>query len=464
MLGGEVDYHPGNIGVVAKEIDRYEAVKIDHGRSATEVYSSEKNAREKLLANFKNWGYLTMPFNIEKFKEAMKDVTKISEDEISDIVQDRVYQLQKAKFKIDGIEFRSISDTQLNVFFVKAKQEALQNESVLKSPYDELAQHFERILKTNLASTKELVRSLEVISKIDKLPNQTDKVHQSFKYGGWLTSIEDKDPIVWAHRNLRTIEGKSPIVWACNNPENIAPSTIHFLLTKQDIFKSEIKKIKDPKKLTALYLAVKDFGVTLRDPKNRLLAENLESLLLEVTKARDAVVNVKPLPALHKFTSRQIAKMIINEPEVFQSLNGVNSENLHHEEFLTKLSTKGLDKMLKVADKVQSKDLKRTWGEFWQELCTGFKKIKNADLKTIVGEIKNKSDQTSTNLLDGGAKSIQRQSSVRIKDMITKLTAISENNAKTYKAPMVIPQKNQRGNRRLIYNLNVDSMDCFISA
>jgi hypothetical protein len=214
IIGGELDYHASNIGVLIGEGGRYEAVKIDHGRSAMYQYSNEQSLIKTLAANFKEFSYSTMPFNIEKFKEAMKDVTKISEDEISNIVQDRVYQLQKANFKVDDINFSKYIGNKKEIYITKTKKPNVRNKTPLKSLYDDLAKYFEGTLKANLAASKELVKSLEVISKIDKDPRQTDQDYQNFKDKGWLQVIGYEDPVVWARLNGRKIEGKDPKAWA----------------------------------------------------------------------------------------------------------------------------------------------------------------------------------------------------------------------------------------------------------
>jgi hypothetical protein len=119
-------------------------------------------------------------------------------------VQDRVYQLQKADFNIENIRFRNGFGA-YKPFLSKTKKNNMKDDSkkLLKSPYDDLAKHFEKILKANLASSKELVQSLDIISKIDKDPQQTAQDYQEFQDRRWLKELNGSEPISWSKLNKK---------------------------------------------------------------------------------------------------------------------------------------------------------------------------------------------------------------------------------------------------------------------
>ncbi len=118
---GEIDGHPGNVGV--SEVIQEDgtrillAKKIDHGRCMhkfeTELYSHAsgeighaENVTQYLNRINYDYDSINAMFDIVKFVKALDEVTQISEDEIRDIISQRVYDLYYL-----GMDFKVIADT-----------------------------------------------------------------------------------------------------------------------------------------------------------------------------------------------------------------------------------------------------------------------------------------------------------------------------------------------------------------
>jgi hypothetical protein len=219
MVGGEADYHASNLGVIttqdASGQDVHTAVKIDHGRSAIMKYSSESSLREALASNFEHFRYTDIPFDVRKFKDALDEMTKISEEEIKTIVGARIQKLKDADFQIK------------NTIFPTAGSEDRRMLEMLDNDYEKLEQHYVGLLTNNLRVMKELSKTLDIIDKIDFPFTSKNKLLEVGEmdpvlfaiYTGY--TIEGKDPIAYAAKNNIKIDGQNPILYAVENDKKI---------------------------------------------------------------------------------------------------------------------------------------------------------------------------------------------------------------------------------------------------
>ncbi len=118
---GEIDGHPGNVGVskitLEDGVDKLLAKKIDHGRCMhrfdNELYSydnQEIGHLENITRYLKQLNYdydsINSMFDPVKFVKALDEITQISEDEIRNIISQRVYDLYYL-----GMDFNVIATT-----------------------------------------------------------------------------------------------------------------------------------------------------------------------------------------------------------------------------------------------------------------------------------------------------------------------------------------------------------------
>lgn len=112
LFGGEYDIHAGNVGVIKAKDDQGKDImvfaKIDHGWSASQFFSDHKKMLKNLANALKVYHYTDigkLNLKLDKFKEAVDEITKISDQEIETMIKSRVYQLKKAGMDIKDLEF-----------------------------------------------------------------------------------------------------------------------------------------------------------------------------------------------------------------------------------------------------------------------------------------------------------------------------------------------------------------------
>jgi hypothetical protein len=227
MLGGELDYHASNVGIVttkdAKGKDVHTAVKIDHGRSAMLKYPSEQDLRSELTKTFQGFKYNNIPFDVKKFKEAINEMSKISHEEIKTLVGSRIQKLREADFKIDVIPFDTYAQDKKRALVIpKPKTKELSDKN-----YEILEKHYTDLLENNIKVAKGLSKSLDIIEKIDfstKTPNNLMQVkgHDPILFSiVTKSSIDGKDPIAFAAENSHKIKDQDPILFAIHHKLSI---------------------------------------------------------------------------------------------------------------------------------------------------------------------------------------------------------------------------------------------------
>lgn len=272
---GEGDYHDGNIMIqdqtklkeqkVENGPNKHVFTKIDHGKSFLSFHSDFSALVQDVNTNFNLMDYNTainngnLSFNTIKYSDALKQmVSQFTEEQINNIVDQKVAELQKAGF--DFKEFEIDATKKLNTDPELAK--------------GELSLHYKDQLKQNLSNMKQISEQIEIVAKFTS-------VDEGFKNGKWVSEIaksgckspiefaakngimiEGKDPLVWAYHNKKQIEGKSPIEFAAKNGIKIEGKnpTIWLAATRGEKF---IKNLKREKK--ALLRDVKDFKTAVKE-------------------------------------------------------------------------------------------------------------------------------------------------------------------------------------------------------
>ncbi len=221
MMGGEVDYHTGNIGFVIENTNgtkEYIAAKIDHGRSGFRFYQSESDLREKLADGLKWDQYKEkgFKFNLHEFHQAVKEINKITDDEIDKLISSRLYKLQQLNYDISQIDYdanfeHSQYPSPKQLADYKAKMKGAKDP---KKQYDVAREFFVGKFKAQLKVMKSLEATLEIITKIN-FNNKNEE--EKFLNGGWIEEMRGKDPIQWAVKNSQKIDGLDPKKWEIKN-------------------------------------------------------------------------------------------------------------------------------------------------------------------------------------------------------------------------------------------------------
>lgn len=253
---GEIDAHEDNIGVIKKD-GEFLMAKIDHGRSGTfeHDYDSfkgyfpidEVNEHKGLSGiiglTLKKRKYQNIPFNLQKFKEAIDVMVPVLETEAEGIMKASLYQLKSA-----GVTY-----------------------------LDEASKAWEYWNDPNVTTElKQRVKEMKEISEQADLFAKMSPEIEGYEY--FADKIYKEDPILYALKNEKTIEGKDPITYAIENKKTIEGKDaskyvkanykeiskygkkrlINFFSKRKDGFNAGLRK------------AVKDIMQESLDPKNSL--------------------------------------------------------------------------------------------------------------------------------------------------------------------------------------------------
>jgi len=301
IIGGERNFGAGYIGVKTEE-NVNKVFKATHS-SDLQMQTTSMALMQDLFNDFKIGNYSNFTFNIDKFHEAMENVTKISEEEIKEIVKTRVNELKAAKVTTKGIQ---LSAKIINNVGSKSNPS---KEILEDNNYDDINKYFERILIQNLQVSKNLTQNLAVLKLIDKDSNQTDQDHEKFKNGGWLKQTTEEsfsqtfDAIAWASLNGKKIAGQDPIAWANLNGKKIAG---HDPIAWE---KGNKKYIEDARKLKAEKLKAENLSKYIEEIKNCTDASKLTNLYIE-HKSKDKESDSKLL--LDAITEAR-GKLVVNK-------------------------------------------------------------------------------------------------------------------------------------------------------
>lgn len=200
LFMGEEDFHGENLGVVENKV-----VKIDHGRSAMNLFVDEIALRKKLTKSISELYYEDMNLNPTILKQYIDEISSISSEELSQLIGSRIDNLKKEKFKLED-----------RVSYYQGQKIITRN----INDYNDL----ENFYIEKLTHQQEVMRSFgETLSIISQIEYSDDsKTQTQWINGKWLKDINSGDPILWAIDNNKKISGDDPILWAVNNNKKIS--------------------------------------------------------------------------------------------------------------------------------------------------------------------------------------------------------------------------------------------------
>ena len=104
LFMGEIDYHDQNIGIAKGKDGNSYAVKIDHGRTGLGLVrdQDEESIMRSFLENRNYFDYSDIAFKANKFKDAVSEISNVSDDEIDHLIENRVDVLKKTGFKLNA--------------------------------------------------------------------------------------------------------------------------------------------------------------------------------------------------------------------------------------------------------------------------------------------------------------------------------------------------------------------------
>jgi len=189
LFGGEYDMHASNIGVMKAKNDKGEDIevfaKIDHGWSASEFFTDHKVMMENLAEAYLKHGYKgKIDLNITKFREAVDEISKISDEEIATTIKMRTQKLKTMGFDIKGLLIPFWENDPKHDFDTNPPK------SITFKDFDELENHYIKHYQAQRKSFQSLSKTLAIMEKIEHpLPN--------WKNGTWLINIQWLDLQKW---------------------------------------------------------------------------------------------------------------------------------------------------------------------------------------------------------------------------------------------------------------------------
>lgn len=195
------DMHGENIGVMIvddqdeqsldsldnknkKECKKAVFAKIDHGRSGTSYFTSANYALHKLAETFdpRGFNYIGLiTLNIEEFKKAIDELLNISEEEIEEIIDKRVFTLERLGLDLTELEFRSNTDDQCA--------------SCQFDTFDDLKKYYVKNFAQQRNIMRDISNRLGVIAKIKV--SDDPQLQEIWRNHDWLWHIRGNDPLEW---------------------------------------------------------------------------------------------------------------------------------------------------------------------------------------------------------------------------------------------------------------------------
>ena len=196
LFNGEGDLNKNNIGIINNaELERSFA-KIDHGRSFERFERNENGVREKILVDRELYKYPYISPDARKLNEHIEQMLQVSDEEIENIVANRIDVLEKLQIDPKGIALNESHPSQQSTS-IKENLNELKKECI-----------------SDLKSQKNVMREF---AKTLKAVNLMQPVSEQWLKGQWLDDIKGEDPILFAKNNGMTIDGKDPIQYGIEN-------------------------------------------------------------------------------------------------------------------------------------------------------------------------------------------------------------------------------------------------------
>jgi len=279
---GEFDYHAGNM-MVTKD---GKVTKIDHGRSFWAFHKDFTSMIDTTNKSFRDLGYDkaiakgNLTFDVAKYSQSLNQmVSGFSEEQIDRIVDQRVGELEKAKFNPEGLvampRFSDKDDRNIGIY-----------------DFDDLRKVYKEITKENLRNMRDIAKQVEIVAKFSD-------VSPEFKKGGWLKAFaesKEKDPIKYAIMHKIKIDGM--------DPKQYVVSTII----------DEYLQEKDPVKQAALEVKYK--GASQQLGKDPILDKNNKTAKQAVLeKIVDQYLNTNSLELQNRLKEKYAAAQKLGEDQ-----------------------------------------------------------------------------------------------------------------------------------------------------
>ncbi|MFI4984219.1 MAG: hypothetical protein ACHP6I_03370 [Rickettsiales bacterium] len=218
LFAGDYDINAGNVGIM-REDGKNVFAKVDHGWGATRFFTDSNKLLLSVRSSLSNYGYKGIrDFNLIKFKQAVDEIIKISDDEIEKIICSRLYELKSTGFSIENLTFRYWKNDTLHHFEDSPPAE------LQFADYDDLEKFLLESYTAQRSTFVNLSQTLDILCKLDNMPD-------GWIANAWIYEVVNRRPsernpgeifkgkglIEWVLQKKKTIEGKQPIIWALDN-------------------------------------------------------------------------------------------------------------------------------------------------------------------------------------------------------------------------------------------------------
>lgn len=281
LFCGDPDYHAGNIGINKDN----KIVKIDHGRAATEAFSSSEESLETLKSRMDIVGYAGgCDLNLDKFSKEIRRLSDLTDSEISESIKEQISSLKKLGFSVaDVIPFGGKQTFAQMAGFdypkKKVRTRRTRGEKSTEAPKTtEISP--EEMIKIEEASTKALVTHyidgfkkrqnvMRDMSQTLAIVEKIDPPTKEWTQGKWLDDITEQNPLIFAVKENRKIDGKDPIIWIKDNRSSLESDGIYPFVNSEGKVVDVIDYCRDNK------ISVGDKGIKIGTESSKLLVDRI---------------------------------------------------------------------------------------------------------------------------------------------------------------------------------------------
>lgn len=232
---GDMNYGPNNLMVRS---DDNTIVKTNHTESLVAFNKSLRNMMWDVRDRFNQVGYISaieannLSFDVIKYVDALNQMTsQLDENQIDNLIDQKVDELKKAKFIPEGLEVTTSFDGKLPIY------------TTLDS-CEQVGEFYKQNLKQSVSNMKAIATDLGIVAKFSN-------VSPEFNKGKWIKAFAffDSDPITYAYLHNIKIEGNTALGWAFLNNYPIALDDIKNISSIRKVIEDEltplVRKLQD---------------------------------------------------------------------------------------------------------------------------------------------------------------------------------------------------------------------------
>ena len=217
---GDYDLNAGNVGLMPAQdgSDSYVLAKIDHGWAGSRKFTKAEIMLQDLATIVLGTGYSyfqKLTIDSKEFRETIKQIIQISDEEIEAFVSRRIDDLKKIgevekveKIPIEGLQMEEWEDDTVHNYNKNLPKH------FFKEDWEPLAEHFIAFLKNQRQRMLEIGRIMDVICQIDQPKGWHDQTFwiEDINQNSWIEDMNNyqQNPYFLALSRELTISGREP--------------------------------------------------------------------------------------------------------------------------------------------------------------------------------------------------------------------------------------------------------------